>query len=82
MTLTRNMKIGIKKIVTYKVDEVRAKKFYDRVMSEKNPIVTLKQIVELRQTYVFRNMSMKYNADRDGVEVVMDGKEIQVLKSS
>ena len=79
MTLTRNMKIGVNKIVTYKVDEIRAKKFYDRIMSEKRPVVTLKQLAELRQTFVFTNMSIGYNAFRDGIVATMDGKEMMVV---
>lgn len=79
MTLTRNMKIGTKKTVTYKVDEIKAKKFYDRIMSEKKPIVTLNQLVELRQTFVFTNMNISYNAFRDGVVATMDGKQITVV---
>ncbi len=74
------MKIGVKRIVTYKVDEVKAKKFYDRIMSEKKPIVTLNQLVELRQTFVFTNMNISYNAFRDGVVATMDGKEMTVVK--
>ena len=80
MTLTKNMKIGVKKIVTYEVDKIRAKKFYDRIMSEKKPIVTLKQLTELSQTFVFTNMNIGYNAFRDGVVATMDGKEITVVK--
>ena len=74
------MKIGVKKIVTYKVDEIRAKKFYDRVMSEKKPIVTLKQLIQLRQSYVFTDMRMNYNESKSCIEATMDGKEMTVVK--
>ena len=79
MTLTRNMKIGIKKIVTYKVDEIRAKKFYDRIMSEDKPVATLKQLMELRGSFVFTNLSVGYCEDRSNITAVMDFKNIKVV---
>lgn len=79
MTLTKNMIIGTKKIITYKVDEIKAKKFYDRVMSENNPVVTIEQLNELKQTTVFINLNITYNHMYDRLMANMDGKNMVVL---
>lgn len=73
------MTIGTKKIVTYKVDEERAKRFYNRIMSEDKPIVRLKQLLELRQTFVFTNLSINYERDTKRVNAIIDGKRVSVL---
>ena len=85
MTLLRNMKIGTLKLVTIIVDEKRAKRFYDRIMSDKRPRVTIKQLVELRDSKAFRDMkitSYGHNFNYRGfrfIDAVIDGKVVGVI---
>lgn len=72
------MKIGTKKIVTYKVDEIRAKKFYDRIMSEKNPQVKLSQLSDLQQTFVFTNIRINHYGN-NFLDANIDGKIVSVI---
>jgi hypothetical protein len=72
------MKIGTKKVVTYEVNEVKAKRFYDRIMSEKNPRVTLTQLFDLRQSSIFTDMRINYYR-HNFVDANIDGKLVTVV---
>ncbi len=85
MTLTRNMKIGTLKLTTVIVNEKRAKKFYDRIMSEKYPKVTILQLSELRDSKAFTDMRITHyghnfpDKDFQFVDAKIDGKVVGVI---
>jgi len=79
------MKIGTLKLVTIIVNEKRAKKFYDRIMSDKRPMITIPQLTELRDSKAFTNMRITSYGKFTGknkmsfIDAKIDGKVVGVI---